>query len=85
VAAELFERVALRRDIDEYGLRRGDVATLVDRVPDPEGGNDGVVLEVFSAAGESVAVVAVSEEDIEPLRGDELLSVRRLLGARATS
>jgi hypothetical protein len=79
----LYQRVALRRDLDAHRLKRGDVAMLVDRVPHPTGGEPGVVLEVFNALGESFAVIAVKESDVEPLRADELLSVRPLTGAVA--
>jgi hypothetical protein len=64
----LYERVALKRDIPEHGLKRGDVATLVDYVPHPEGGEQGCFLEVFNALGESIAVVVVRESEIEGLR-----------------
>ena len=75
---ELYQRVALRRDFDEYRLKAGDVAVLVDRVPHPSGGEDGAVLEVFNAVGESIAVVAVPESAVERLRDDEVLTVRKL-------
>ena len=74
----LYERVALKRDIPEHGLKGGDVATLVDYVPHPEGGEQGCILEVFNALGESIAVVAVRESEIEGLRDDEVLAIRRL-------
>lgn len=32
---ELYQRVALRVDLPEHRLRRGDVAVLVDCVPPP--------------------------------------------------
>ena len=51
----LYERVALKRDLPEHDLRRGDVVVLVDYVPHPEGGEEGCVLEVFNALGESIA------------------------------
>jgi hypothetical protein len=73
------QRVALRRDVEEHRLKKRDVAMLVDRVPHPSGGEPGVVLEVFNAMGESIAVVAVKESDIEPLRADEVLTVRPLV------
>jgi hypothetical protein len=56
---ELYQEVSLTRDLPEYGLRAGDIATLVDFVPHPSDGEDGCVLEVFNAIGESLAVVAV--------------------------
>jgi hypothetical protein len=78
----LYERVALRRDMDQHGLRAGDVATLVDYVPHRGGsGQEGCVLEVFNALGESIAVVTVHASDIEPLQADEVLTVRHLAQA----
>jgi len=73
----LFERVALTRDLDEHGLRKGDVGVLLDYVPDPAHGENGAVIEVFNALGESIAVVAVRASDIETMRADEVLAVRR--------
>ena len=78
---ELYERVALRLDVAEHRLKKGDVAVLVDRVPHPSGGEPGVVLEVFNAVGESISVIAVKESHIEPLRADEVLTMRSLAGA----
>jgi hypothetical protein len=77
----LYQRVALKRDLPEHHLRRGDVAVLVDYVAHPEGGEQGCVLEVFNALGESIAVVAVRESDVENLRADEILAVRPLAQA----
>ncbi|MBP8973508.1 MAG: DUF4926 domain-containing protein [Anaerolineae bacterium] len=75
---DLYQRVALRHDIPEYRLKSGDVAMLVDYVPHPTGGEDGYVLEVFNALGESIAVIAVPMSAVEPLRADEVFSVRIL-------
>jgi uncharacterized protein DUF4926 len=77
----LYERVALKRDIPEYNLRRGDVAVLVDYASHPQEGEEGCVLEVFNALGESIAVVAVPVSSIEALRADEILAVRPLAKA----
>lgn len=77
----LYEQVALTRDIDEHGLRRGDVATLVDRVPHPQQGEPGAVLEIFNALGESIKTVVVRESEIEPLQADEVFAVRPLANA----
>jgi len=54
------------------------VATLVDTVPHPSGGPDGLVLEVTNALGESLRVVIVTPEDVEPLRANEVFAVRDL-------
>ena len=78
MSAELYTRVALSRDLDEHGLKCGDVATLVDTVPHPDGQEEGYVLEVFNALGQSIATVTVRASDVEPLREDEVLAVRAL-------
>ena len=77
----LYERVALKRNLPEHGLRRRDVAVLIDHVAHPEGGEPGCVLEVFNAVGGSIAVVAVPESDIEGLRADQVLAVRPMAKA----
>lgn len=77
----LYQRVALNRELPEQSLKKGDIATLVDYVPSPEGGETGCVLEVFNALGESIAVVVVRESEIEGLHADEVLAVRPLAKA----
>jgi hypothetical protein len=81
MSLSLYQRVALRRDLPQHNLRKGDVTTLLDYVPHPEGGEQGCVVEVFNALGESIAVVAVPESDLEELRADEILTVRPLARA----
>jgi Domain of unknown function (DUF4926) len=81
MTVKLYQEVALTRDLPEYGLRSGDVATLVDFVPHPSGGEEGCVLEVFNAIGESFAVIAVPISAVEVLRSDEILTVRPLAKA----
>jgi hypothetical protein len=78
---ELYQEVALTRDLPEYELRSGDVAMLVDFVPHPSNGEEGCVLEVFNAIGESIVVIAVPISAVEVLRPDEILSVRSLAKA----
>lgn len=81
MSRRLFQRVALTRDLPEHGLKAGDVATVVDEVAHPRRGELGNVLEVFNALGESIAVVAVRESDVEVLRADEVLAIRPLAKA----
>ena len=75
----LSDRVALACDLDDHGLKRGDVATIVDKVPHPTGGPEGLVLEVTNALGDSVQVVVVTESDIEPLSANEVFAVRQFV------
>ena len=78
MAYQLFSRVALKEDLPAHGLRRGDVATIVETHPGEEHQEPGYSLEVFNAIGETIAVVTVHESQIEPLAPDEVLHVRRL-------
>ena len=78
---EMYKEVALTKDIPAENLRQGDVATLIDRVPHPSGGEEGAVLELFNAVGESIAVVIVPLSAVAPLRADQVPAVRTLLSA----
>ena len=71
----LFERVAFAVDIPDDGIKKGDVATVVECFTEPRAG---YALEVFNAIGKTVAVLAVPENSLEPLSEDERLSVRRV-------
>ena len=73
----LFTRVALSVDLPEEGLRRGDVATVVEHLPGKDC-EDGYALEVFNAVGDSIAVVMVGRSAVEPLNADQILSARPL-------
>jgi Domain of unknown function (DUF4926) len=80
----LFTEMALSRDLPEHGLRRGDVVRVIDdhRYPD---GREGYSIEICNAVGDTVAVTAVEEAVLEPLQSDEILSIRRLTTAEATT
>ncbi len=75
---ELYQEVALSRDILEHGLRRGDVVTVIDFIIHPSHGERGCIIEVFNAIGESITVLIVPESALEPLRANEMLTVRSL-------
>ena len=74
---ELFKEVVLLKDLPERRLKKGDVATVVEYHPS-ESSKDGYSLEVFNAIGDTIAVVTVSEADIESLKESEVLSVRTM-------
>jgi len=73
---ELYQKVSLLQDIDEYGLKKGDVATLVDFVEHPGNDEKGCVLEILNALGETIDVITVPVSMVETLKADEILSVR---------
>ncbi|MEL6931392.1 MAG: DUF4926 domain-containing protein [Cyanobacteria bacterium J06600_6] len=78
MALELYSEVALTQNIADRNLKIGDVATLVDFVPHPQGGEEGCVLEIFNAVGESIAVVTVPISAIKSLSASEILTTRPL-------
>jgi hypothetical protein len=75
----LYSRVALAVDFLAEGIRRGDVATVVEHHASPEAEMEpGYSVEVFNAVGETLAVLTLPESSLEALRCDEVLSVRSL-------
>ena len=74
---ELYTDAVLTCDVPEHKLKRGDVVKLVDHHVAPDG-SEGYSIEVFNAIGDTIAVTAVSETSLEPLREDEVLAARVL-------
>jgi hypothetical protein len=75
---ELNTEVVINRDIPREHLKRGDLALYIDMIAisQSSGREDGAVLELFNALGESLRVVAVPISAIEPLRPDYIPAVR---------
>ncbi|NEP78539.1 MAG: DUF4926 domain-containing protein [Okeania sp. SIO3B3] len=76
---KLYQGISLTKDFPEYNLKKGDIAMLIDTATHPEGGENGYVLEVFNAIEESINVIIVPMSAVEPLKQDEILSVRSLV------
>ena len=74
---KLFKEVVLLKDIPQKKLKKGDVATIVEHHPS-DTSEDGYSLEIFNALGNTVAVITVSESEIETLKESEVFSVRSL-------
>ena len=68
---ELYQRISINRDFPEYQLKKGDIATLIDIVPHPENGENGYILEVFNAIGESIHVIIIPQSSVTTLKLDE--------------
>lgn len=77
---QLFQQVALAGDLPDKRLRRGDVATIVDRHA-VQSGEPGYSLEIFNALGETIAVVVVPESFLQALTADEIMHARPLAEA----
>jgi hypothetical protein len=74
IVYKLFEEIVLTRDNPEKKLKRGDVVTIVDYHPVPNG-EDGYSLEVFDVLGNTIAVITLPESAIESLTENEIFSV----------
>jgi hypothetical protein len=74
---ELYTDVALACDVPRYRLRRGDMVRLVDHHLSLAG-EEGYSAEVLGAKGQTLAVVALTAELLEPLEDDEVLSARSM-------
>lgn len=77
----LFSRVVLTRDLPEEGLRAGDVGVVVEHYPAQASTPEGYELEVFSATGETLAVVSVPVSSVREASSREVLSARELASA----
>ncbi|MDT7896621.1 MAG: hypothetical protein OXFUSZZB_001135 [Candidatus Fervidibacter sp.] len=66
--------VVLTRDVEEFGLKSGDVGTVVHCY----GQGEAFEVEFVAASGETVAVLTLTPADIRPLSGREILHVREL-------
>jgi hypothetical protein len=66
--------VVLTRDVEEFGLKSGDVGTVVHCY----GQGEAFEVEFVAASGETVAFLTLTPADIRPLSGREILHVREL-------
>lgn len=56
---DLYSDVILTRDVEEHGLRAGDVGTVVERHRVPSVAEEGYSVEFFDMMGNTVAVITV--------------------------
>ena len=63
---DLCSDVILTRDIKEYGLRAGDVGTVVERHHVPDVAEEGYSVEFFDMTGNTVAVITVPSAHSAP-------------------
>ena len=71
------DTVVLAHDIEQYGLKHGDIGAVVHCY------KNGAAFEVefVTGEGETVAVVTLTKGDIRPVRRQEILHVRELAAA----
>lgn len=68
------DTIVLSRDIEEYGLKQGDIGTAVHVYKD----NTAYEVEFITGEGETVAVLTLTPQDIRTMREREILHVREL-------
>ena len=73
---ERLECVVLVRDILEYGLRAGDLGTVVEVYPE-----GGLEVEFVTGSGMTQALLTLSEQDVRRIDSHDLLTTRRVAGA----
>jgi len=71
------DTVVLARDLKAHSLRRGDVGAVVHCYADGEA----FEVEFVTGEGATVAVVTLTEDDVRPMRREEILHVRALVPA----
>lgn len=69
--AEL-DTVVLTHNIKEYGLKRGDLGTIVHLYEDKKA----MEVEFIAASGKTIAVLTLTFKDIRPMAKNEILHVR---------
>ena len=71
--------VVLTRDFKEYGLKKGDVGTVVHCYADEQA----FEVEFITAEGNTVAVLTLAQVDVRPMATREILHVRKLTAVPA--
>lgn len=66
------EAVALTEDIVQYGLKAGDMGTIVHVVPE-----EGYVVEFVTHSGHTVALLDLEPHQVRRLDSQDIKSVRR--------
>ena len=73
-ALKEFDLAALREDLPRYGLRAGDIGTVVF----VHGNGLAYEVEFMTADGRTIAVETLEAAQVEPLAGDQILHMRKL-------
>ena len=68
------DSVALTRDVEEHGLRRGDVGAVVHCYKD----GDAFEVEFVTAEGRTVALLTLDARDVRRLGARDILHAREL-------
>lgn len=69
------ENIVLRHDIEEYGLKKGDIGTVVHCYAD----GSTFEVEFVTAEGRTLAVLTLTLSDIRLMSSKEILHVREIV------
>ena len=69
----VLDTVVLNKDLPNYGLKAGDVGAIVE-IYEP----DGIEVEFVTGSEETQALLTLNVNDVHPISGREILSVRTL-------
>ncbi|NUO09168.1 MAG: DUF4926 domain-containing protein [Candidatus Brocadia sp.] len=70
------DTVVLRHDIDDYGLKQGDIGAVVHCYRD----GNAFEVEFVTAEGRTIAVLTLTTNDIRLMSKKEILHVREIVG-----
>lgn len=70
---ELLEIVVLTKDLKKYGLKKGDLGTIVEIY-----GSHNYEVEFVTADGHTQALVPLNEGILRPVKSKDMISVRSL-------
>jgi hypothetical protein len=73
------DTVVLTHDIDEYGLKEGDIGAIVHCYSD----GNAFEVEFVTAEGRTIAVLTLTSSDIRLMSNREILHVREIAGQAA--
>ena len=76
---ELYHDAVLTHGVANHRLKPGDIVKPVAHHVAPDG-TEGYSVEVFNALGDTIFVTTVPADALEPLREDEILCARTLVG-----
>ena len=68
------DTVVLTHDIEEQGLKQGDVGAVIHCYKD----GTGFEVEFVTAEGKTVGVLTLTQADIRPMNSGEILHVREI-------
>ena len=69
---EELDTIVLAKDMKKYHLKRGDIGAVVHVYKDKRA----IEAEFLTAEGKTVAVLTLKNDDVRPVRKDEIMHVR---------